>query len=177
MRHHWGLGVGHLYAHQSASSCIPRESTDINPSDELHVDSESGGKDTYTAGMNGDELDNLEKIVNGKDGRMLKVRLQKMVPMTARLQKMVPMTAITTQKMTMGYILNHLPWASLQQRTVYMVVCYIWASENILSPWVELVWSYTRSNGWQRQGSRIRYPTSSKSHRQDSPYKKGQSHR
>jgi len=118
MRHHWGLGVGHLHVHQSASSCIPRESPDIDPSDELHVDPESGGEDTYTAEM--DVMNQiiwkcLWEIVNGKDGRMLKVRLQ----------KMVPMTAITTQKMMMGYILNHLPWALLQWHTVYTVVCYI----------------------------------------------------
>jgi len=121
MRHHWGLGVGHLHVHQSVSSCIPRESTDINSLDELHVDPESGGEDTYTAEMDSDESDNLEMSLGDRgwegweDGRMLKVRLQ----------KMVPMTVIMTQKMTMGYILNHLPWASLQRHTVYMVVCYI----------------------------------------------------
>jgi len=54
------LGVGHLHAHQSASSCIPRESTDIDPSDELHVDPESGREDTYTAEMDGDKSDNPE---------------------------------------------------------------------------------------------------------------------
>jgi len=67
MRHHWGLDVGHLHAHQSASSCIPRESTDIDPLDELHVDPESGGEDTYTAEMDGDESDNLEMSLGDRE--------------------------------------------------------------------------------------------------------------
>jgi hypothetical protein len=58
MRYHWGLGVGHLHAHQSTSSY---QSKDIDAPHELVPESLPVGGDTKTTDVNnGDESDNSE---------------------------------------------------------------------------------------------------------------------
>jgi hypothetical protein len=75
MRYHWGLGIGHVHAHQVTpdSACIYEQSTDTNPSDTSSRDPETltGPQDLHDAGTAGDaachELGDLEMALYDRD--------------------------------------------------------------------------------------------------------------
>jgi hypothetical protein len=63
MRYHWGLGVGHLHAHQSTFSCVSRESKEIDAPYNPIPEQLPGGGDTRTTDIENDsdyELDDPE---------------------------------------------------------------------------------------------------------------------
>jgi hypothetical protein len=60
MRYHWGFGVGHLHAHQSTPSCVPREPREIDAPYDPIPEQLPGGGDTRTTDIENDsdyELD------------------------------------------------------------------------------------------------------------------------
>ena len=64
------MGVGHLHAHQSASSCIPHGSRGIDAPDDPIPEQLPGGGDTQTADMENDahhELDNPEMALEDRE--------------------------------------------------------------------------------------------------------------